>query len=173
MLIMKQLLIVTLMLVTKFALAQLPSISAISPSWGIPGSSLTITGTNFNTTTSNNIVYFGAVKATVTSASATSLTVTVPLRATYSPVSVLNTASSLAGYSRYPFLPVFDNSLYNITDLLFSDKRDFTTGTNPYGIAFGDITGDGKTDMVTVNNSADKISVLRNNGSSSNMSFAS
>ncbi|MCU0322272.1 MAG: IPT/TIG domain-containing protein, partial [Chitinophagaceae bacterium] len=65
-----------------FAMAQ-PTITSFSPLQAKPGDVVTITGTNFNTTTTNNIVFFGATKATVTAATATSLTVTVPLGATY------------------------------------------------------------------------------------------
>ncbi len=57
-----------------------PTISSFSPTSGLIGTTVTITGTNFNTTASNNVVYFGAVKATVNSASSTSLNVTVPDR---------------------------------------------------------------------------------------------
>jgi len=49
---------------------------------------VTIAGTNFNTTAANNIVYFGATRATVTAATATGLTVTVPAGATYKPISL-------------------------------------------------------------------------------------
>ena len=59
------------------------TITSFSPLTGIPGSSVTITGIDFNTTAANNIVYFGAVKAIVTNATSTSLTVTVPSGATY------------------------------------------------------------------------------------------
>jgi hypothetical protein len=92
--------------------AQLPRVTTVSPMVGYPASSVTITGTNFNTTPANNIVYFGATRATVNTASATSLNVTVPIGATYMPVSVNNTASALTGYSQYPFLPTYDNSAY-------------------------------------------------------------
>jgi hypothetical protein len=33
----------------------------------------------------------------------------------------------------------------------FSTKTDFTTGTTPYSVSFGDFNGDGKADMVTAN----------------------
>ncbi len=49
------------------------------PSPAIVGNSLVITGTNFNATPSQNNVTIGGTAATVTNASTTSLTVTVPL----------------------------------------------------------------------------------------------
>jgi len=54
----------------------LPIINSVNPRVGKIGDVVTITGSNFSSTPSNNIVYFGAVKATVSAASTTSLTVT-------------------------------------------------------------------------------------------------
>ncbi len=39
-----------------------PTITSISPLSGSPGSSITITGTNFSSTVADNVVYFGAAK---------------------------------------------------------------------------------------------------------------
>ena len=58
-----------------------PTITNISPTIGNPGSTITITGTNFSSSTSGNTVYFGKntnYPGTVTAATTTSLTVTVP-----------------------------------------------------------------------------------------------
>jgi len=55
-----------------------PTITGFSPSSGIIGSSMTITGTGFNTTASGNTVKFIDKVAVVTAATATSLAVTVP-----------------------------------------------------------------------------------------------
>ncbi len=58
-----------------------PTIASLAP----PGSALagvtvvTVTGTNFSSTLTNNIVYFGSAPGTVLTASATSLTVRAPL----------------------------------------------------------------------------------------------
>ncbi len=54
------------------------SITNLAPTAGAVGSSVTITGTGFSTSAANNIVKFGSTTATVTAASATELTVTVP-----------------------------------------------------------------------------------------------
>ena len=58
--------------------APAPTVSSISPVSGKVGDAVTITGTNFSTTPANNVPWFGGAQASVTSASATSLTVTVP-----------------------------------------------------------------------------------------------
>lgn len=55
-----------------------PTITSISPASALPGASITIIGTNFSTTVNANIVTFGTAGGTVTAATTTSLTVTVP-----------------------------------------------------------------------------------------------
>ena len=90
--------------ITLMGHAQAPSITSFSPVSGPVGTTVTITGINFSTTASNNIVFFGAVKATVSAASAASLTVKVPAGATYKPITV--TVNQLTGYSLKPFLPL-------------------------------------------------------------------
>ncbi len=55
-----------------------PSITSFTPAFALEGATVTITGTNFSTTPSNNSVRFGAIAATVTAASATQLSVTIP-----------------------------------------------------------------------------------------------
>ncbi|QLH34129.1 MAG: IPT/TIG domain-containing protein [Cyclobacteriaceae bacterium] len=61
------------------AISSAPAVSSVSSTSGKPGQTITINGTGFDATASNNIVRFGAVAATVTSASATQLTVTIPV----------------------------------------------------------------------------------------------
>ena len=143
-----------------------PTITAISTSVDTVLASVTITGTSFNTTTTSNIVYFGATKASVTAASGTSLTVVVPVDATHAPISVENTGCSLTAYSQYPFLPTYNNGLYIPTTIACNTRVDFTAGSNPFNIATGDIDGDGNADMVATNYSSNTISVFRNTSTS-------
>lgn len=55
-----------------------PVITSVAPTSGVIGTSVTIAGSNFDTTPGNNTVTFGTTPATVTTATSTSLTVTVP-----------------------------------------------------------------------------------------------
>ena len=55
-----------------------PQITAISPTSGLAGIAVTITGKDFSAEKTANVVLFGEAKATVTTASATSLVVIVP-----------------------------------------------------------------------------------------------
>eukprot|EP01036_Dinobryon_divergens_P030161 gene30161-39358_t len=140
-----------------------PVVTSLTPIAANPGTSVTITGSNFNTTPANNIVYFGATKATVTAASTTSITATVPVGATFMPVSVNNIASALTGFQQYPFLPTFDNSGYVAGVVNFNDRVNFTaSGSNPAMVSMKDIDGDGKTDLAITNFSSNVVSIFRN-----------
>ncbi|RDY59332.1 IPT/TIG domain-containing protein [Flagellimonas nanhaiensis] len=65
-----------------------PTISSFTPSNGTVGTGVTIKGSNFSATASGNIVKFNGTKATVNTASATQLEVTVPSGATTGKISV-------------------------------------------------------------------------------------
>ena len=154
--------------------SQKPTITNFSPTSGVVGTTVTITGTNFNATVAQNVVYFGATKATVTAASTTSLTVTVPIGATFQPISVLNLVTVLTGFSSVPFRVTYLGGSI-IAESLAEDRVDFTTGALTLFIATGDLDGDGKTDMITANFNASTISIFRNTatlGSITETSFA-
>ena len=163
-----------------YLFAQVPALSSFAPASGPVGTSVTITGTNFSTTPANNIVFFGAVKATVTSASATSLIVTVPAGTTYQPISVA--INGLIGYSSKPFITTYAGG-FAITQNpdqsqnCFEPKIDSTTDLHPNGTAIADFDGDGKPDIATPNNYSmigqpASVSILRNTSTVSNISFA-
>ena len=78
-----------------------PSITSFTPASGNSGDTVIITGTNFSSTASSNTVKFNGVSATVTQASSTSLTVTVPTGATSGTISVTN--GGLTGTSASSF----------------------------------------------------------------------
>src|SRR5262249_29616142 len=62
----------------SFTVIRAPSISSISPTSGIVGTAVTITGTNFGSSQGSGTVSFNGAVATVTSWSATSIQATVP-----------------------------------------------------------------------------------------------
>ncbi|MBK9489600.1 MAG: VCBS repeat-containing protein [Haliscomenobacter sp.] len=158
-------------LVGTLLAAQTPTITGFTPAAGSIGATVTLTGTNFNPTATNNIVHFGAVKATVSSASPTSLTVTVPLGATYKPITVLNTVTGLSAASAKPFLVTFSGGIA-INTMSFATKTDFTTASQPRSVASGDLDGDGKPELIATNNGSMSVSLLRNTSSSGTLAFA-
>jgi hypothetical protein len=139
-----------------------PTISSFFPLTGDVGATVTITGSSFNCTPDNNVVFFGATRATVSAATATSLTVTVPSGGTYAPISVLNIGTSLAVYSLQRFNPTYSPSKASITSNDFDAKVDFVAGGDPDGVVVGDVDGDGMSDLIVANRLDDNILVYLN-----------
>ena len=83
------------------------SISSFAPTFGNTGITVTITGTGFSTTPAQNAVEFNGVAATVNTATATQLTVTVPATATTGPISVVTPTGTTVASSIFTVgLPV-------------------------------------------------------------------
>lgn len=160
--VLKNTAVIFFILFTSMAFGQSPAITSFSPASAVSGTTVTITGANFNTTAANDIVFFGATKATVSTATATSLTVAVPTGATYAPVTVVNTANNLAAYSATNFLPTYTPHKTSIKTTDFTAKADLPTGAGPSSVAIGDLTGDGLPDLAIANNSDNSVSVLVN-----------
>jgi hypothetical protein len=133
-----------------------PTLLNISPTEGAPGTLVTINGTYFDPVPSNNIVYFGAVRAEVTAANSTSLTVKVPVGTTYSPITL--TINGLTAYSKEPFFVTFPSDGV-IDNTSFASKVDFGSGKS---VAIADMDGDGKSDLIVANSSGGVVSVFRN-----------
>ena len=74
-----------------------PTITSIAPTSGVVGTEVTITGTNFGGTNTQNDVEFNGTNATVKSASTTVLVVDVPENATSGSVSVTVNGESATG----------------------------------------------------------------------------
>ena len=155
--------------------------------YGVVGTSYMFTGTGFSSTPSENIVFFGAVPATVTAATSTSITVTIPSGAAYNRVTILNTNSHLTSYVNTPFTPMYDSSAF-ADSTLYQVQNPVTeialpggygaaaTGAKPYSVEYGDVDGDGKTDIIVCGTGLDDILIYRNistPGSLSSSSFAS
>lgn len=71
-----------------------PTVTGFSPTTGTAGTTVIITGTDFDPTPANNTVKFGGVIAIVTVASTTSLTVTVPSLAPSGTITVTTSAGT-------------------------------------------------------------------------------
>lgn len=81
-----------------------PAINSFYPTSGTVGTTVTILGSDFGATLSENIVQFNGTVATVTSASATSLTVIVPVNATTGAISVTVNSFSVSSSSVFTVL---------------------------------------------------------------------
>lgn len=148
----------------------IPVINALSSRFDTIGSTITITGSNFNTNAADNLVYFGQARAVVTAASGTQLTVKVPDGVTYQPIRVTNAATHLSGFSEQPFIVKIPQGAVN-----FKLHQDFPVGnTVPivHHIAMGDLNSDGKQDLVSANNNEATISILLNSSTTGNLNFS-
>ncbi|MEZ4972671.1 MAG: IPT/TIG domain-containing protein [Cyclobacteriaceae bacterium] len=79
-----------------------PTISSFTPSSGPVGTTVTITGTNFDPTPANNTVKFNGTTAAVSVSSSTSITCTVPSGASSGKITVTvagNTATSVVDFT--------------------------------------------------------------------------
>ena len=153
-----------------FAYGGIPGTLSFFPVSDTVGATITINGNNFSSTPSDNIVYFGPVRAVVNLASPSSLQVTVPAGAVYDLITV--TTNYLTVYSSLPFSVKFSGGDSLISANTFSPAGDFNTGNYPVAVAVSDLNQDGKPDLITVNALSNNISILQNNSSGGNFSFA-
>ncbi|MFN7602847.1 MAG: FG-GAP-like repeat-containing protein, partial [Bacteroidota bacterium] len=121
------------------------SVTTVSPLAAPIGSTVTITGSGFSPNTSENSVYFGAVQAaSVLTASSTSLTVLVPIGASYAPVSVR--VGELSSTYHLPFKTTFSPGVtFNNTH--FAPPISSALANAMYHIDVADIDTDGKPDI--------------------------
>ncbi len=98
-----------------------PTITNFSPTIGVAGTAVTITGTNFETTTSNNRVAFNNAFAQLTSSTATNIGATVPSGATSGRISV-TTPNGKAVSSADFFIPP---APYVAADVAVTDRMTF------------------------------------------------
>lgn len=148
----------------------IPIVNVFSPISGQTGSAVVINGINFSSTPANNIVYFGDVRANVSTATNNLLNVTVPSGANYKPISV--TVNGKTGFSKIPFIITQPNPI-NITASSFAPKTDLTLGSiSTYGVETGDIDNDGKSDLIASKNYDIKVAIFKNTSSLNSISFA-
>ena len=155
---MRNIFVAFTMFLTAPAWGEVPVITSFSPSSGIPGISVTLSGSGFSATPASNIVRFGGAGAAVTSAGTNSLVVTVPPGATYAPISV--TTGSLTGSSRLPFTPL-PAGINPVVGTSFAPSVDFPTGGMMRMGTIADLDGDGKLDLIGTNDN-NCLSIFRN-----------
>src|SRR5207302_9696850 len=117
-----------------------------------------------------DVVYVGAVRAQVTSASSSSLTVAVPVDAIYAPITVaVNGSVAIANAA---FQPTFVGNGSPISAQTFAPRQDLTGGDGNHRTVIADLDGDGKPDLAVANVYAHTISLFRNIGAPGALSSA-
>jgi hypothetical protein len=146
-----------------------PKINNFSPATGFIGSIVTINGAYFDSNPNNNQVFFGAAKATVVSASFSTLTVIAPIGGTTALISVKNNCNKIA-YSCVPFNGIFcpaplTSSTYENTSYQINAKGAFNM--NCY-----DMDLDSKPDLISGGLIAGGFTIARNTSTPGNLSFS-
>ncbi len=146
-----------------------PIINDFSPKTGFIGSTVTITGANFNATPANNQVFFGATQATVVSSSFGTLEVRVPEGSTTSLISVKNHCN-LTAYSKTHFNGIFcPTPLTNTSYQNVSQELGGVYGA--YNMISQDMDNDGKPDVVSAGLNGG-ITIAKNNSTPGSISFS-
>ncbi len=152
-----------------------PVIQTVSPSAGIIGTSVTITGSGFSATASQNNVFFGTVPAKIQSGSSGQIVCTVPVGASLGTIQVLNKDNGLLGESLSSFNVPFADSTENFTPNSFTEGLILNKGMRtPFDLQGKDIDGDGKPDLVVHMDvgQGDSLAVFRNTTTGGRLSFA-
>jgi hypothetical protein len=140
-----------------------PVVTAMTPESGPVGTEVVLSGNNFNPLAENNIVYFGATKAIVTSSTSTQIVCKVPIGASFAPVAVTNIITGLSCNSLKAFNVSFPNQDKKMTPDFF--QRAYQVDMAPYhapmDVLGQDIDGDGNVDLITSLQS-DSIAIFRN-----------
>ncbi len=156
---MKKNLFIILLLIASFSFGQ--SISSFSPKSGPGGTSVTITGSGFDATASNNVVYLDNMKCSVTAASTNSLTITIPYGGMSGKFKYTNKANAkvcqsgqifVMAYSNFPAANSYNCNYFNLktwSQVVAANSN--YTGDSTGDIVITDIDEDGKSDVVTTN----------------------
>jgi len=128
----------------------IPEINSFTPGSGVAGITVIISGVNFSTIASENIVKFNGVTANVISATASSITVTVPENALTGPITVTvgsNTAISTTNFNvtqivtnTTPSITGFSPVIGNVGTIVTVSGTNFSTIPSENIVKFNGIT---------------------------------
>ena len=142
------------------------------------GEALTITGEGFSTTTAENIVYIGGIKCSVTDATTTSLTVTIPSGVSHSKILYTNTNSKNTAVS-VDYLSVkynWPNNILPNSANFANTQTSITLGSplfsgNSDRFSIADFENDSKPDVITYTGSPATLRYFKNSSVSTNGGF--
>lgn len=117
-----------------------PTITSFSPTSGVVGDSIVISGNNLGVATA---VQFGTVAATFTANSSSQITVAVPANAVTAPITVSNTYGSVTTSSNFTIIPIVfredfaslttgNNTTTTGSSTAWAGNINFPTGVNDY-----------------------------------------
>jgi hypothetical protein len=160
------------LLLFTLALPAQPVITSFNPTSGAIGTTVTIAGRNFSSVASSNIVFFGAVRASIVSATPAAIEVKVPAGASHQPITVTN--NNLTAYSDKPFIVTFPGGENAFTSGSFAVKIGLgTADNNPWYTTPTDFDEDGKPDIAFISEiTPHAFSIFKNNSTPNYMSFS-
>jgi gliding motility-associated-like protein len=136
---------------------------------------VTIQGTGFGGDKNDLVVFFGAAKGVIETATDQIIEVHAPAGATYDNISVTNIVTGLTGYTRLHFLLSFGADFGFLPTNLVG-QTDFPVASGLYDKCLCDFNGDNKTDIVTVNDDdspvSSTISILTNTSTVGTINFS-
>lgn len=126
----------------SYTVAAPPSISGFSPGIAREGDTLTISGSGFDPVKENDVVLLGGVRAPVTTASATSLTTTIPTPA-YGKITVVTPNGKAVSTSDLVALPAqyATSDLDSNVRMAMGGSQTISTAANKISIVLFDVTG--------------------------------
>ncbi len=156
----RRLLVLAIILLPCLALAQVPFVEQVSPPVVAAGANvtITITGGNFDSSTSKVIVTMPSVNGVLTPTSVTSETVKASFTAPNPAESVFIRVLSKGILSNAIPLPITSTGAVVFGDAII------TVGKGPQAVALGDFNNDGKLDLAVVNSTDNTVSILLGNG---------
>ena len=167
-----------LMLMTDIQLfGQAMAINGISKRNGYPTEQITISGSGFNATPDQNLVWFGQVEGRVVAATAFNLTVEVPVQASYNNIEVTNLQTKLSAKTPFRFAPYFSGKEFNASSFktppytLGPDVQQFFNNSELLDVCSCDLNRDKKPDLVGTSLSDANLVILKNESSVKNLSF--
>lgn len=156
----------TMVIALNISISFTQTITSFSPETGPAGTSVTINGSGFDNAPANNIVYFGATMATVSTATTTMLTAIVPPGANYQYITSTNLVTNLTAYSLKPFL----YSEYCNSASTFAAAVTVQGGS--HNVEIYDMDGDGLADLIIPDYFNNYFTVTRNTSTPGTISFA-
>ena len=94
-----------------------PTITGFNPSAGAVGTNVTITGSNFSTTPTSNMVKFNGIPSTVTAATNTSLSVIVPNGAVNGQISITTVSGTATSPGNFTLTAISSSSKLSVTGI--------------------------------------------------------